>query len=137
MLERGVGPGISPDPWLYETYIYDRSIYIKARIYGAHSFILHCICNTLHCNVFIICLLCFAWGLKPRPAYLNWRGFFKRKFVRLERLNSFLRPAFGLMAMWPSAEAVRGWRFPNRSTVWTGARLRTGLGFYAFKERVC
>jgi hypothetical protein len=61
----------------------------------------------------------------------HWRGFFKRKFVRLERLNSFLRPAFGLMAMWPSAEAVRGWRRPNRSTVWTGARLRTGLGFYA------
>jgi len=22
--------------------------------------------------------------------------------------------------MWPSAEAVRGWRRPNRPTVWTG-----------------
>jgi hypothetical protein len=40
------------------------------------------------------------------------------------------------MAMWPSAEAVRGWRRPNRSTVCTGARLRMGLGFYALKS-VC
>jgi hypothetical protein len=44
--------------------------------------------------------------------------------------HHFAKPTVAC-AMCPSAEAVRGWCALNRSTVCTGARLRTGLSFYA------
>jgi hypothetical protein len=53
------------------------------------------------------------------------------QFQRLERLNQLLPYSVVLCAMCPDAEAVRGWHALNRSTVCTGARLRTGLSFYA------
>jgi hypothetical protein len=48
----------------------------------------------------------------------------------LKRTNHFFK-ARGHMPICPGAEAVRGWRALNRPTVCTGARLRTGLSFYA------
>jgi hypothetical protein len=53
-MERGVGPGLSPDPWTH-CITYDPT-YIMARMLGAHCIALHCIamyCNILHIYIYI------------------------------------------------------------------------------------
>jgi hypothetical protein len=59
------------------------------------------------------------------------RGLERELVIRFRNGPNHLPKCAVLCAMCPSAEAVRGWRALNRPTVCTGARLRTGLSFYA------
>jgi hypothetical protein len=56
--------------------------------------------------------------------------------VVVKRINHLLAKSAVICAIRPGAEAVRGWRALNRSTVCTVGAVAPGAGFSRFKMRV-
>jgi hypothetical protein len=114
---RGAGRGLAPTHSLliHVTVVYYmvRTIYNRIHICYSFPIVINMRAGFNH-NQWLICIT---------------RGLTGGAEV-IQRLNHFAQPLVPC-AMCPDAEAVRGWRALNRPTVCTGARLCTGLSFYA------